>query len=68
VHYLIKDSASKSKEDRVRAYPFLGADDDYDEGKYRELLEKTAEEVGLPGSDPSPPAGEGMAKGKVLLL
>ena len=68
VHYLIKDSASKNKEDRVRAYPFLGADDDYDEGKYRELLEKTAEEVGLPGSDPSPPAGEGMAKGKVLLL
>jgi DNA polymerase elongation subunit (family B) len=25
VHYLIKDSASKNKEDRVRAYPFVGA-------------------------------------------
>jgi DNA polymerase-2 len=53
VHYLIKDSASKNKEDRVRAYPFLSADDDYDEEKYRELLEKAAEEVVLPDSNPS---------------
>jgi DNA polymerase elongation subunit (family B) len=52
IHYLIKDSASKNKEDRVRAYPFVDADDDYDEEKYRELLEKAAEEVGLTGSDP----------------
>jgi DNA polymerase-2 len=45
VHYLIKDSRSKNKEERVRAYPFLGADDFYDEEKYRELLLKAAEEV-----------------------
>jgi DNA polymerase elongation subunit (family B) len=45
VHYLIKDSASKNKEDRVRAYPFVGADDDYDEEKYEELLQKAADEV-----------------------
>jgi DNA polymerase-2 len=45
VHYLIKDSAAKNKEERVRAHPFLGADDFYDEEKYRELLLKAAEEV-----------------------
>ncbi len=45
VHYLIKDSKSKNKEERVRAYPFLSADDFYDEEKYRELLVKAAEEV-----------------------
>jgi len=54
IHYLIRDSRSKNKEDRVRAYPFVGAGDDYDEEKYRELLEKAAEEVGLMDSDPSP--------------
>jgi len=42
---LLKDSGAKTKEDCVRAYPFLGADDDYDEEKYRELLEKAAEEI-----------------------
>jgi hypothetical protein len=36
---------AKNKEDRVRAYPFVGADDGYDEEKYRELLEKAAEEI-----------------------
>jgi len=45
VHYLIKDSRAKNKEERVRAYPFLSADDDYDEQKYRELLLKAAEEL-----------------------
>jgi DNA polymerase-2 len=45
VHYLIKDSASKNKEERVRAYPFLSANDDYDGEKYEELLQKAAEEV-----------------------
>lgn len=55
-HYLIKDSGAKNKEERVRAYPFLGADDDYDEEKYRELLEKAAEEIGLTDSNPSPPS------------
>jgi DNA polymerase elongation subunit (family B) len=54
VYYLIKDSGSKNKEERVRAHPFVSADDDYDEEKYRELLEKAAEEFGLPDSNPSP--------------
>jgi DNA polymerase-2 len=45
VHYLIKDSGAKNKEERVRAYPLLNADDFYDEEKYRELLLKAAEEV-----------------------
>jgi DNA polymerase-2 len=47
VHYLIKDSGAKNKEERVRAYPLVSADDFYDEDKYRELLQKAAEEVGL---------------------
>ena len=45
VHYLIKDSGAKNKEERVRAYPLVSADDFYDEDKYRELLMKAAEEV-----------------------
>jgi DNA polymerase II len=52
VHYLIKDSGAKNKEERVRAYPFLSADDFYDEEKYRDLLLNAAEEViGKSGSD-----------------
>jgi DNA polymerase elongation subunit (family B) len=47
VHYLIKDSGAKNKEERVRAYPLVSADDFYDEEKYRELLLGAAEEVGL---------------------
>jgi hypothetical protein len=31
--FSVKDSGSKNKEDRVRAHPFVGADDDYDEEK-----------------------------------
>ncbi len=45
VHYLLKDARAKNKEERVRAFPFLSADDFYDEEKYRELLLKAAEEV-----------------------
>jgi len=45
VHYLLKDTAAKNKEERVRAFPLLSADDFYDEEKYRELLLKAAEEV-----------------------
>jgi DNA polymerase elongation subunit (family B) len=45
VHYLIKDSGAKNKEERVRAYPFLSADDFYDEEKYRDLLLNAAEEI-----------------------
>ena len=55
VNYLIKDAEAKNKEERVRAHPFLSADDLYDEDKYRELLENAAEEVGLEDSNPSPP-------------
>ena len=55
VHYLIKDSGAKNKEERVRAYPFLSADDFYDDEKYRELLLDAAKEVGLPDSNPSVP-------------
>lgn len=54
VHYLIKDAEAKNKEERVRVHPFLSADDDYDEEKYRELLEKAAEEVGLTDLNPAP--------------
>jgi DNA polymerase-2 len=50
VHYLIKDSEAKNKEERVRPFPLLSADDFYDEEKYRELLQKAAEE--LIGSEP----------------
>lgn len=45
VHYLLKDARAKNKEERVRAFPFVSADDFYDEEKYRELLLKAAEEV-----------------------
>jgi len=52
VHYLLKDAAAKNKEERVRAYPFVSADDFYDEEKYRDLLLNAAEEViGKSGSD-----------------
>jgi len=53
VHYLIKDSEAKNKEERVRAYPLLSTDDFYDEEKYRELLQKAAEEIIF--TEPSPP-------------
>jgi len=45
VHYLMKDTDWKNKEDRVRAHPFVTADDFYDEEKYEELLRNAAEEV-----------------------
>ena len=45
VHYLIKDSGAKNKEERVRPSPLLSADDFYDEEKYEELLRNAAEEV-----------------------
>ncbi|HSR11375.1 MAG TPA: hypothetical protein VLS90_07995 [Thermodesulfobacteriota bacterium] len=54
MHYLIKDSSAKNKEERVRAHPFVTADDFYDEEKYRELLLKAGEEVGL-SLEPSRP-------------
>ncbi len=36
----MKDTVAKKKEERVRPHPFVTADDDYDERKYRELLLK----------------------------
>jgi DNA polymerase elongation subunit (family B) len=45
VRYLLRDAAAKNKEDRVRADPFVTADDFYDEEKYEELLANAAEEV-----------------------
>ncbi len=45
IHYLMKDTGAKNKEDRVRAHPFVTAGDFYDEEKYEELLRKAAEEV-----------------------
>jgi DNA polymerase II len=45
VRYLLRDAAAKNKEDRVRADPFVTADDFYDEEKYEELLTNAAEEV-----------------------
>jgi len=52
VHYLIKDSGAKNKEERIRAFPLLSADGFYDEEKYRDLLLNAAEEViGKSGSD-----------------
>jgi DNA polymerase-2 len=73
VHYLIKDSGAKNKEERVRAYPLVRADDFYDEEKYRELLLGAAEEVGLTDSNPSPrpsppslsPGGRGEGEGEI---
>ena len=41
----MKETGSKIKEDRVRAHPFVTADDFYDEEKYEELLRNAAEEV-----------------------
>ena len=41
----IARARQENKEERVRAHPFVSADDFYDEGKYGELLEKAAEEV-----------------------
>jgi DNA polymerase-2 len=45
IHYLMKETGSKIKEDRVRAHPFVTVDDFYDEEKYEELLRNAAEEV-----------------------
>jgi DNA polymerase elongation subunit (family B) len=57
VHYLIKDSGAKNKEERVRAYPLVSADDFYDEDKYRELLLKASEELLGTESYPGRPNG-----------
>ncbi len=45
VRYVIKDSKSKDKAERVRPFPLAGPDDTYDVRKYLELLFKAAEEL-----------------------
>jgi len=45
VRYVIKDSKSKDKDERVRPFPLVGPDDTYDVGKYQEMLLKAGEEL-----------------------
>lgn len=45
VYYLIREAQAKNKEERVRVFPFLKAEDLYDEDKYKELLQEAAEEI-----------------------
>ncbi len=45
VRYVIKDSLSKDKSERVRPFPLVGPDDTYDVKKYLEMLVKATEEV-----------------------
>jgi len=44
VHYLPEDSEATNKQEKVRAFSFVSADDFYDEEKYRGLLLGAAEE------------------------
>ena len=39
------NGSAKNKEERVRAFPLLSADDLYDEEKYRELFIRATEEL-----------------------
>jgi len=45
VRYVIKDTLSKDKGERVRPFPLVGPDDTYDVNKYLELLLKATEEL-----------------------
>jgi len=45
VRYVIKDSRSKDKAERVRPFPLVGPEDTYDVKKYLEMLVKATEEV-----------------------
>ena len=45
VRYVIKDSQSKDKAERVRSFPLVGPDDTYDVKKYLEMLLKATEEI-----------------------
>jgi DNA polymerase-2 len=45
VRYVIKDSLSKNKDERVKPFPLVGPDDTYDVKKYLELLLKATEEL-----------------------
>jgi DNA polymerase-2 len=45
VSYVIKNSKSKDKAERVRSFPLVGPDDTYDVKKYLEMLFKATEEL-----------------------
>lgn len=45
VYYLIREAWAENKEERVRVFPFLKAEDLYDEDKYKELLQEATKEV-----------------------
>lgn len=45
VRYVIKDSRSKDKAERVRPFPLVGPEDTYDVEKYLEMLVRATEEV-----------------------
>jgi DNA polymerase II len=45
VNYVITNSKSKDKAERVRSFPLVGPDDTYDVKKYQEMLFKAAEEL-----------------------
>jgi len=45
VRYMIKDSQSKVKDERVRPFPLVGPDDTYDAKEYQKILLKATEEL-----------------------
>jgi DNA polymerase-2 len=45
VNYVITNSKSKDKAERVKSFPLVGPDDTYDVKKYQEMLFKAAEEL-----------------------
>ncbi len=45
VYYLIREAQAPNKEERVRAFPFLKAEDLYDEEKYGKLLHEATKEL-----------------------
>jgi len=45
VRYMIKDSQSKVKDERVRPFPLVGPDDTYDAKEYQKMLLKATEEL-----------------------
>jgi DNA polymerase-2 len=72
VSYVIKNSESKDKAERVRSFPLVGPDDTYDVKKYLEMLFKATEELLIHMGydwkrlqeliDPSPSRDDGLPK------
>jgi hypothetical protein len=48
VRYLLRDVRSRSKEERVRAFPCLGPDDGFDVAQYQAMLLDAALELLVP--------------------